>query len=251
MGATWNSNATNANAGADRIAALMVSADFATSTRYSLAAADALLPELHVAVEAWPRFDDLDEIAAGSRARWQHKFGLGPFAPVFFIDAGADAIGAHDNRRTGFRGSAAAGWRKRLTELTTLSGTLEASHRHAREAAYDRDGTQANLEVIHTLTDTVRLNLSGFWRNGDVLSHATPPRPDLVTLAPDRLTVDTFGRRFVAYSIRAQTLGGRILLGRALSEKSEITLAYEYRDTERSGFRYVNQLVSLGLVHQF
>jgi hypothetical protein len=247
---TWNDNVTNASAAADRIGTLQTTANIEATTRHSLTAADAIFAGAHLSAESSPRFEALTTVSVGPQLRWQHKFGVGPFAPVVFTDLALDVIAARDADRKGAAGSAAVGWRKRFAE-TTVTLREEFARADAREAVYDRSGAQSMAAIEYLFTESMHIDIATFWRRGDVVSYATPPRPDLVALAPHRITVDTFGRPFVAYSIAADTIGARIATSRTIGAESEISLGYEYRNTKHSGFRYVNQLVSLTLAHQF
>jgi hypothetical protein len=248
---TWNDNVTNASAATDRIGTLEGTANVEATTRQSLTAADAIFSGAHLNAEWSPRFEALTTVSVGPQLRWQHKFGLGPFAPVVFGTLALDVIAAHDAGRRGAAGSVALGWRKRFAETAEFTFTEEFARTDAREAVYDRSGAQSMAAIEYTFTNSMHVDVATFWRHGDVLSYATPPRPDLVALAPHRVTVDTFGRPLVAYSIDADTIGARIAVGRSISADSEISLGYEYRETKRAGFRYLNQLVSVTLEHQF
>jgi len=92
---------------------------------------------------------------------------------------------------------------------------------------------------------------SARWRHGDVLSYATPPRPDLVEVARVRTFSETFSRPMIVYSVEAHTVSGAVTVSRALNEVTSLDLGCEWRETTRSPLRYVNRLVSLGLTRQF
>ena len=85
-GATWESNATNANRGSDIVGALQFHTEFAATRRYPLGGTSALNVGGQIIVEAWPRFEGLDRGAAGIQGAWIHKFGLGPLAPTLALE---------------------------------------------------------------------------------------------------------------------------------------------------------------------
>jgi len=247
----WNDNATNASASSDKIGALQTKADLIASERYGLTKDDSLHLGFHAGADWWPRFDGLTRGAVGARAEWQHKFGLGALAPIFSVELAADAVGAKESGRRGTSTGVTVTLRKRFNDRWRAALTHEAARHDARFAVFDRRGNETALEIGRELDELARFTLRVNYRQGDVLSYATPPRPDLVALAPNRLTVDTFGRPMVAYSIDARTIGANAAVIRALDENSAVMLGYEWRDTEHKPFRYVNHLVSLALVHQF
>lgn len=249
--ATWNSNATNAGRASDTIGAFQLRADADLTHRFSLGLDDALFSSARLGLEAWPRFDGLDRATLGPRLAWQHKFGLGPLAPVFTTTLAADAVFARESDRAGLAGSVTFALRKRFDEATRLSLAHERTRHDARAFVFDRTGHETALEIARELDEHWSLAFTARWREGDVLSYATPPRPDLVALAKVRVPSNTFGRPFVAYSLDARSLTGALAFSRALDELSVLTFGYDYRVTTRGSLRYVNHLVSAGLVRQF
>lgn len=251
LSTTWHDNATNAKPAGDRISGLQVAADIISTHRYSVGRYDSLHPVAHLAGEWWPRFHGLTRGAAGVRLGWRHKFGLGPLVPIASVEGGIDAVAGREARRDGTATHVLAGLRKRLNDATQFAVWQEFSDHNARAAVFDRKGAETALELDRDITDVARLTLRFSYRDGDVLSHATPPRPDLVALAPNRESIDTFGRPLTAYSIDARTLGVRVALIRAIDTNSALVGSYEARRTERAPLRYMNQLVSVAIVHQF
>lgn len=249
--ATWNSNATNASRAADVIGALALRAEAASSARFALGTDDALFAGAAVSLEAWPRFDGLDRAVVGPRFTWQHKFGLGALAPVFSVALAGDAIAARETSRQARAGSVTFALRQRFDAATRASLTHERARDDAREFVFDRTGNETSLEVVRDLDVPWSLAVTARWREGDVLSYATPPRPDLVALAHVRVPNTTFDRALVAYSLEARSLTGGLAVTRALDAMTSLTFRYEWRETERGSLRYVNHLVSAALARQF
>jgi hypothetical protein len=248
---TWNSNATNANRGSDQIDTLILKGDVLASQRYGVGRDDSLHLGLHGGGEWFPRYNGLTTGNIGARGEWRHKFGMGPLVPVFSAELAADAVAAKETGRRGTAVGATLAVRKRFNDLYRGTISYEASRQDARYAVYDRTGHEGTIELDRELNERTRLTLTGRYRKGDVVSYATPPRPDLVSIAPNRLNVDSFGRPMVVYSVDASTWSGRVALTRALDENAAVIAAYEFRDTQRSPLRYANHLVSIALVHQF
>jgi hypothetical protein len=250
--ATWNSNVTNADRAPDEIGALALQAELGLwARRVALGRDDSLLLAALASAEAWPRFDGLDKAGGGARLTWEHKFGLGPMAPVFSVAAGVDGVAARETGRSGIGGFGRAAWRMRIDEATQVVASYERTRHDARQAVFDRTGSEGTVEMMRELDDRWRARLGVRWREGDVLSYATPPRPDLVALARVRTLVDTFHEPRIAYALAAHSIGGFIGVGRALDEQTAVLTGYEYRDTTRPPLRYVNHLVSVTLNRQF
>lgn len=247
----WNSNVSNANAAADRIDAVALRADANGSVRYSLGTNDAITPAIHVGVDAWPQFAELTSVVSGFGVTWERKLGLGPFVPIVSAAAAADRINVHNSDLSGGRYTGTIGIRKRWEETTQYAAKVEFARRESRDAVYRGQSTTLTLIVDHDLSDRVRLELTPYWRTGAVVSYATPPRPDLVALAPNRDSVETFGRPMVAYGIEARSYGSVAALVYSLGDAASLSLAYELRETNRASIRYGNQLVSVSFVRQF
>ena len=108
-----------------------------------------------------------------------------------------------------------------------------------------------DVVVLTRAGEATRLTLDAFWRDGDIVTYAAAPRPDLVSLASHTLAVDTFKRPLDAYSIDARTAGAKLGCIRALDESSAVIISYEWRRTEHSVLHFINQSISLSFVHQF
>lgn len=248
----WNSNVTNSDRDADVIPALELDVGLGTELgRISLGHDDTLVISAEGRAEIFPRFEELSQFIIGPEVAWRHKFGLGALAPVFSLELGADGIAARDSDRSGFAGRVRLEWSQRLNDATRFTLSYELARHDAQQTVYDRTGREAAVGISTAIDENWQVAVGGQWREGDVLSYATPPRPDIVALARVRMPVDTFGSPRVAYSLSARTLGGSVGLTRVLDARSSLTLGYEGRVTERSPLRYVNHLVSAAFNRQF
>ncbi len=249
--ATWDSNATNASRSADTIGALALRADVTSAARFPFGPDDTFFAGAAIRAEAWPRFDGLDRAALGPRLTWQHKFGVGALAPVFDLELAGDVIGARESARTARAGSVTLALRKRFDAATRVSLTHTRAREDARELVFDRTGAETTAELVRDLDEHWSLAFTARWREGDVLSYATPPRADLVALAHVRVPNTTFDRPFVVYSLEARSLSGGLAVTRALADTTALTFRYDWRQTERGPLRYVNHLVSAAVARQF
>jgi hypothetical protein len=249
--ATWDDNVTNANRANDRIGALNFSGAFEMGQRLGLTRELALLYGAQVDAEDWPRFDGLDRIAAGPVVALRYKSGLGPLAPTFTLRATGSLSAARESGRAGPEGDLSIIYTQGLTDTTRLTSGITAGRLDARDPVFTRDGLEGFVELAHDLDVNWRLLFSLRWREGDVLSYATPPRPDLANLARVRVNNSTFGRPMVAYSLDAHTAGGAITLARALDPMTSLKFGLEWRETTRDPLLYVNRLVSLSVTRQF
>lgn len=249
--ASWNDNVTNANRASDRIGALNFSGAFELGQRLGLTRDLALLYGAQVDAEGWPRFDGLDRIAVGPTVALRYKNRLGPLAPTLTLRTTGTLSAACESGRAGPEGNLSLIYTVGFTDTTRLTAGVTATRLDARDPVFTRDGLEGFVELAHDLDANWRLLLSARWRDGDVLSYATPPRADLLNLARVRVNNSTFGRPMVAYSLEAHTAGGALALARALDAMTSLQLGVEWRETIRDPLLYVNRLVSLSVTRQF
>lgn len=248
---TWQDNATNAKPAADRIGALQFAGDLLATERYELGRSDSVHPTLHFAGEWWPRFHGLLQGMAGARLEWRHTFGSGPLAPEFSVDAGVDEVLAKETPRRGTRVGVRAMLRKRFNDVTRVTLTQEFTDHNARAAVFDARAAESGIELARDITNVARVALRAMYREGDMLSHATGPRPDLEAVATDWAEIATYGRPLTAYSVDARTVGAGVSAIRAMDTNTALILSYEWRKTNRAPLRFINQLVSAAVVHQY
>ena len=251
--ATWQSNATNADRATDILAALQLRSEFSAARRLTFGGSDVLRLGGQLTAEAWPRYDGLDRGAAGIRASWTHKFGLGALAPTLALELAGDAFAARESGRAGRAGSATLVLQKRLDDSWRLSVAHERARYDARQHAFDRTGEETFARADYDFDRRWRLSATARHRHGGVLSYATPPRPDLLAAGKALTTVTTFDRNrpMVAYYFIARTVSGEAALSRALGDAAALNVAYEFRETEKGAIRYVNHLVTVGVTRQF
>lgn len=251
--ATWQSNATNANRGADILDALQLRSELAAGRRFTPGGSDTLRLGGQITAEAWPRYDGLDQLAVGPRVGWTHKFGLGPLAPTLSVDFAGDAVAARESGRGGWTGFATVTLQKRLDPSWQLALAHERARHDARQTAFDRTGEETSVRADYDWDSRWRFSLCGRHRHGGVLSYATPPRPDLLAAGRVLGSVTTFDRArpMNAYFLLARTLAGEAAVSLALDDATALHFAYEHRETEKGAIRYVNHLVTAGVTRQF
>ena len=195
--------------------------------------------------QLWDRFDAFNEIGPGVSAGLRYRFGLGRQAPWILLE---ERIG-YDR----FHETVRSGW----DESLHLRGGIAISERIALEAGYifgnfaapddffDEQGHTANARVIVDLTSSLQVVLGYTYRDGDVISYAVPPRPDILLLTSEARPVTTFGTNplYIAYRLRGQTNAVSVSAGYALTRYLSVQLAYEYAVTSHDPLQYENHLV--------
>ncbi|MBA3831531.1 MAG: hypothetical protein H0X34_06500 [Chthoniobacterales bacterium] len=146
-----------------------------------------------------------------------------------------------------------------------MRGGIAISERIALEAGYrfqnlgapddffDQQGHSGNARVTVDLTSSLQIALSYTYRDGDVISYAVPPRPDILTFASEREAVTTFGASplYPAYRLQAQTHSVSISAGYAVNENLSVQVAYEYAATSHDPLRYENHSVEVKIAFAY
>ncbi len=245
----WSDNASNANRASDRIGALQLTADLATSRRIALTEKTALLPAGHIAVEEWPAHHPLSRFSVGLQLECRYKPGLGPYASIVAASASLDGVVGRESMRSGGAGNIQLAWRKRVgAARLEFAETMRRSD--TRERTFSGTSYETSARLACDVGDAIELSFTAFGRAGDIVSYATPPRPELVALAGSRVNVATFGRPMVAYTFRAATFGGTAAIGFRVGASTHVALNGTYSETSRAALRYRNPLVSVAIVHQ-
>ena len=112
---------------------------------------------------------------------------------------------------------------------------------------FDRFAHAFALNGSFDLTERTRLSAGYELRTGEVLSYAMPPRPDIVALANDRRTVDTFGPPYVAYNFDALTNSLSLGVSHALAQSLSLNARYEWQYTSRAHLSYTNNVLHLSI----
>lgn len=249
--AAWHSNVTNGEAVWDRIGALDLGADTVASSQYVLSEYDTAHLTAHFAADWFPRFDGLDQGAAGGRLDWQHAFGRDALAPVLVLEASGDGVLANESPRNGLTGAVTLHLRKRFGVAWRAGVTQQFERYSARKSVFDHESSTTTAEIGRDLGEVTRVVFSASWRDGDVITYAQYHRPDLLAIAAASESNLTFRQLMTAYRIHAHNVSSKINLIRATSDAAAIEVGYEYAQTKRMGLRFENQIISLSIVRQF
>ena len=194
--------------------------------------------------EVWARFATFDNVAPGTTVGLRYRFGLGSLAPWLLVEDRAGLASYRDDGRSGFQ------------NRFRIRGGFGISERLAVECAYTFDDFEANdpfwslsghsgaIRLTFDATSSLQVALGYSYRDGDVISYAFPPRPDLVALASERQPDNAFGTPFyTAYRLHASTNAVSASASYSLSRYTSIQVTYEFRDTSSGSLEYTNHLV--------
>jgi hypothetical protein len=252
-GGFYDSNLSNSDRASDREYDLAWKTDLRIGNGFQLSRDLRLnvAADLHSAV--WDHYDGFNEIGAGASAGLRYRFGLGRQAPWILLEERIGYDRFHETVRSG------------LDESLRLRGGIAISERIALEAAYifgnfvapddffDEQGHTANARVIVDLTSSLQIAIGYTYREGNVISYAVPPRPDILLLTSESRPVTTFGTNplYTAYRLRGQTNAVSVSAGYALTRYLSVQLAYEYAVTSHDPLQYENHLVEAKLAFAY
>ena len=197
------------------------------------------------------RFNGLSQIEGGVRLGVDRKFGLGWNAPRLQFDVYSAFRGAGQPGASGFRlvPSLALVWQ--IAERGGASVRYTPQWFFAQGALFDSAAQEARISGWFDLFPGTRLFADYFFRYGDVVSYATPPRPDLAAIAQVRELTDVFGAERMAYRFDAQTHSVQAGVDQDLTTHIRFRAAYRFEITNRGSLDYENHIAEIGLRVKF
>ena len=174
--------------------------------------------DLHSAV--WDHYDAFNEIGAGASAGLRYRFGLGRQAPWILLEERIGYDRFHDTVRSGWDESLRLRGGIALSERIALEAGYIFGNFAAPDNFYDLQGNTGVARIIVDLTSSLQVVLGYSYREGNVISYAVPPRPDIFRLTSESRPVTTFGTNplYIAYRLRGQTHAVSVSAGYALTQ---------------------------------
>jgi len=194
--------------------------------------------------QVWARFDAFNNLAPAGTAALRYRFGLGRLAPwvlmedqlayAFFKEADRSGLDNRFRIRGGFG----------ITERLSLEAAYTFDDYEARNPFWDLSGNSGALRLTFDATSSLQVALGYLYRNGEVISYALPPRPDLVATSLAQEPVNSFGSPpYTAYRLRGVTNAFSASAGYTLGKYFSLQVNYEFRNTTDGPIGYVNHLV--------
>ena len=197
--------------------------------------------------QAFANYEDFNRVILGSTASLRYRFGLGAMAPFVRIEGSGGYANFEQNLQDGGRYRAGITAGKRITERLALDASYFFEDIGGRIRLFDRRSNTFALTASFDLTETTRLTAAYEFRDGEVISYAIPPRPDIVALANARRTVDTFGQPYVAYNLDAATHSFGIGVSQVLTQSVSLNVRYQWQQTSRAQLSYSNNILRVSI----
>jgi hypothetical protein len=213
---------------------------------------------------AVPQYDLTDNFRAGLRLALQHKFGLGPLAPVLQFDTGLTYKGARLAADRGWTTEAGLRLAKRLDPALKVAVSGQWLEHNAASATFDLQQRTLSLEAAWDITEKWRLSGSASRLSGRIVANAAWPVwgqaisgafgstvTNYYNSIPWEVT-NLYGPGWVSYNVAATANLWSLTLAYAVSDHSTLELrtsqAYVINHID---VRYPTESWGLGFIHRF
>ena len=243
-GAVYDSNLSNSDRSAD------VRDDWAWRSDISVGNALQLTRDLRLNFgadlrgELWDRFGAFNAIGPGASAGLRYRLGLGRQAPWVLLENRLGYDRFQDTAQSGYDNVLNFQAGIALSERIALEGGYAFESFVAPDDFYDRQVHRGNVRMVFDVTSSLQVTAGYTYREGDVISYAVPPRPDIARFSIEREDEDEFGQPLrTAYKLLGRTHALSFSLAYQLTKYASVQLGYEYAITMHNPLQYENHVV--------
>src|SRR6267142_1998423 len=186
-GVVYNSNLSNSDRSAD------VRDDWAWRGDISAANGLQLTRDLRLNFgadlrgEVWDRFDAFNNIGPGASAGLRYRFGLGRQAPWVLLEDRFGYDRFQDTAQSGYDNVLNFQAGIALSDRLALEGSYTFESFVTPDDFYDRQVHRGNARMLFDVTSSLQIAIGYIYREGDVISYAVPPRPDIARISVERM----------------------------------------------------------------
>src|SRR6188472_1911273 len=198
--------------------------------------------------DVWDRFDAFNTVGVGASAGLRYRFGLGRQAPWLLLEDRFGYDRFHDTPQSGNDNVVNLRAGVALTDRLELEGGYAFESFVAPNDFYDRQLHRADARMVFDVTSSLQFALGYSYQEGDVISYAVPPRPDIARFSVERENEDEFGQPLrTAYKLLGRTHALSFSIAYQLTKSASVQLGYEYADTTHDPLQYENHLVQANI----
>lgn len=211
-----------------------------------------------------PDFDLANHATLGARLGVQHKFGLGPLAPVLQFDGRIAHKAARLGPDRGLTSEAGLRLSKRFTPFLKASVGGQWIEHNARSATFDLSQHSYSVEATWDITEQWSLSGSAGRLTGDIVANAAwsvwtqaisgglgSTVFNYYTARPWEVT-GIYGSGWVSYNVEADVDLWSLTAAYAATERTTLELRYHSAFVvNKIGIRYPTDSWGLGVVHRF
>ena len=198
--------------------------------------------------EVWDRFGGFNTIGPGASAGLRYRFGLGRQAPWVLLENRFGYDRFHDTAQSGYDNVLNFQAGIALSDRIALEGGYAFESFVAPDDFYDRQVHRGNARILFDVTSSLQVSIGYIYREGDVISYAVPPRPDIARFSIEREDEDEFGQPLrTAYKLLGRTHALSFSVAYQLMKYASVQLSYEYAVTTHDPLRYDNHIVEANI----
>jgi hypothetical protein len=198
--------------------------------------------------ELWDRFGAFNTIGPGASAGLRYRFGLGRQAPWVLLENRFGYDRFQDTAQSGNDNVFNLQAGITLSDRIALEGGYAFESFVAPDNFYDRQVHRGNVSIIFDVTSSLQVTVGYTYREGDVISYAVPPRPDIARFSIEREDEDEFGQPLrTAYKLLGRTHAVSFSVAYQLMKYASVQVGYEYAITTHDPLQYENHLVQANI----
>jgi len=198
--------------------------------------------------ELWDRFGAFNTIGPGASAVLRYRFGLGRQAPWVLLENRFGYDRFQDTAQSGNDNVFNLQAGITLSDRIALEGGYAFESFVAPDNFYDRQVHRSNVSIIFDVTSSLQVTVGYTYREGDVISYAVPPRPDIARFSIEREDEDEFGQPLrTAYKLLGRTHAVSFSVAYQLMKYASVQVGYEYAITTHDPLQYENHLVQANI----
>jgi len=198
--------------------------------------------------ELWDRFGAFNTIGPGAAAGLRYRFGLGRQAPWILLEDRFGYDRFQDTSQSGYDDLFNFQAGVALSDRIALEGGYAFESFVAPDDFYDRQVHRGNVRIIFDVTSSLQIAAGYIYREGDVISYAIPPRPDIARFSVVRRNEDEFGQPLRnAYKLLGRTHALSISVAYQLMKYASVQVGYEYAVTTHDPLQYENHLLEANI----
>ncbi|TMP90175.1 MAG: hypothetical protein E6L07_14945 [Verrucomicrobia bacterium] len=198
--------------------------------------------------ELWDRFGAFNAIGPGASAGLRYRLGLGRQAPWVLLENRLGYDRFQDTAQSGYDNVLNFQAGIALSERIALEGGYAFESFVAPDDFYDRQVHRGNVRMVFDVTSSLQVTAGYTYREGDVISYAVPPRPDIARFSIEREDEDEFGQPLrTAYKLLGRTHALSFSVAYQLMKYASVQLGYEYAVTTHDPLQYENHIVEANI----
>jgi len=244
-GVLYNSNLSNSDRASD------IENDIAWKTDIRVAEGLQLTRDLRANLAAdlrdlvWDHYEGFSEIGAGLLTDLRYRFGLGRDAPWISLENRFGYDRFHETFRSGWDERLRFWGGFRLSERIGVEGGYNFENFAVPDNFFDVQNHCADIRVVADLTSSLQVVVGYTYREGDVISYAVPPRPEIARIAIEHEDIATFGPNplYTAYRLPGRTNAVSVSIAYVLTKHASLQVEYGYAVTTHDPLQYKNHLV--------